>query len=438
MNNDSDKADPNDVEALETRLMVALRRRGVTENTKAAVLDAMHRAEKQVAPQAPIQLRQRVISICAMIALAFSLAYFFLTGLPEREKVQMSAADDAAPPSEQNPDRVLIESISVAKLIDAATSEKLVRDSLFLESLGDETTSRQPPPENPTKTEIGERLIAIFQSKGLPISMRFDEFDSSLSVTGTMRQIQLVKAGVSRLTETAHRRVCALHLKSIGVGVFLFGDVPANGVYPRRLDELYPHYVLDAKLFTCPSKTVPGPALGAVPCCDFIYIPGSIPHDGSNPDANKRIIAYCPKGVHAPNDRIVLMGDGSVEYHAGEAMFIHRLKSTFDALNLQFDYVDPRPLTGEEVAKASDAIAGLSSRDPMQVYASAKYLRQVGHRHRPLIQKARLENQGHVGKALQVILDEVVKNADQPPYKAIREDLAKEIKVPPQEPVPEF
>ena len=77
----------------------------------------------------------------------------------------------------------------------------------------------------------------------------------------------LILPVLARARESARRTSCASNLNQMAKAMFMYSDVPANGVFPsisvnttqdgdKALCLLYNRYVADARVFSCPSKPV--------------------------------------------------------------------------------------------------------------------------------------------------------------------------------------
>jgi prepilin-type N-terminal cleavage/methylation domain-containing protein len=76
----------------------------------------------------------------------------------------------------------------------------------------------------------------------------------------------LILPVLARARESARRTSCASNLNQIAKAMFMYSDVPANGTFPKTdsannancadLGLLFNAYVMDPRVFSCPSKPV--------------------------------------------------------------------------------------------------------------------------------------------------------------------------------------
>src|SRR5256885_9812348 len=74
----------------------------------------------------------------------------------------------------------------------------------------------------------------------------------------------LILPVLARARESARRTSCASNLNQMAKAMFMYSDVPSNGVFPalsagdqtgdKNLILLYNKYVADPKVFSCPSN----------------------------------------------------------------------------------------------------------------------------------------------------------------------------------------
>jgi len=159
----------------------------------------------------------------------------------------------------------------------------------------------------------------------------------------------LILPVLARARESARRTSCASNLNQIAKAMYMYADVPANGVFPtqdttgvpmadasepmKSLNLLYKAYIQDPRVFSCPSKPVASSKLQEIQqyvagtawstCnmtdlyCSYGYDPGH-----SSNDAVAAIAAdkkgTSPNGV-SDNHGVglggnVLIGAGTIEY----------------------------------------------------------------------------------------------------------------------------
>jgi len=163
----------------------------------------------------------------------------------------------------------------------------------------------------------------------------------------------LILPVLARARESARRTACGSNLNQIGKGIFMYADVPANGIFPSTspgpspyndgtpmdaLNLLYRGYIADAKVFSCPSKPIgPGLISAIVPtvngklttpgtmatACSYGYDPGHSPNDSITALAADKQGAGSNSDNHgASAGQNVLIGAGTVEFRDS---FLHPL-----------------------------------------------------------------------------------------------------------------
>jgi hypothetical protein len=192
MSNEADKmSDDAELEALETRLMVTLRRRPVTQATSAKVLKTIHEAEAAARPVVS-GWRERIFRACAMVALVGGLAYFVLpmNWKPLQPRALVPANEETPP--DAVPETVVIESVDIGRYLYKVAKNDDEYINLFTEN---SSPDFQPmPTSNVSTRDAGERILLLCNSMvSNGASLRFDEDDSSLSISGTRDQVDEVK-----------------------------------------------------------------------------------------------------------------------------------------------------------------------------------------------------------------------------------------------------
>jgi prepilin-type N-terminal cleavage/methylation domain-containing protein len=159
----------------------------------------------------------------------------------------------------------------------------------------------------------------------------------------------LILPVLARAREAARRTACAANLSQISRALHIYGDQPGNGCFPtmsaapgdpmaddarpmEALNLLYRGYVVDARVFSCPSKPVAPTALQAiVPTTDgqlsdggaamaaanisYGYDPGHGVNDVLAAVAADKKGAGRNSDNHGPGQgQNVLFGGGSVEF----------------------------------------------------------------------------------------------------------------------------
>lgn len=142
--------------------------------------------------------------------------------------------------------------------------------------------------------------------------------------------------------ESARRTTCASHLHQIGKAMFMYADVPANGIFPTcstttdpyadseplaAMSLLYRGYVADPRVFWCPClPPLPPPVSRIVPTvnappefnvnnCAYGYDPGHSPKDLSTAILADRKGKGQNSDTHGRNaGQNVCLGSGNVEY----------------------------------------------------------------------------------------------------------------------------
>ena len=158
----------------------------------------------------------------------------------------------------------------------------------------------------------------------------------------------LILPVLARARESARRTSCASNLNQIAKAMYMYADVPANGIFPSQsagaigtdlpgkpicaLNLLYKAYIQDIRVFSCPSKPISPGRLMAIKeykagdawpedmtkdDCSYEYDPGHSPNDAV------AAIAADKKGVttRGVSDNHgsglggnVLIGAGTIEY----------------------------------------------------------------------------------------------------------------------------
>jgi prepilin-type N-terminal cleavage/methylation domain-containing protein len=87
----------------------------------------------------------------------------------------------------------------------------------------------------------------------------------------------LILPVLARARESARRTSCASNLNQMAKAMFMYSDVPSNGVFPcfaaganggdTDLNLLYNKYVADPKVFSCPSKPLAPASLSSITPC---------------------------------------------------------------------------------------------------------------------------------------------------------------------------
>ncbi|HYG76952.1 MAG TPA: prepilin-type N-terminal cleavage/methylation domain-containing protein [Planctomycetota bacterium] len=156
----------------------------------------------------------------------------------------------------------------------------------------------------------------------------------------------LILPVLARARESARRTSCGSNINQIAKAMFMYADVPANGIFPcdgaqwnsdgdYNLGPLYRGYIADPKVFSCPSKPVSPAKLNAIVAykapgdsknmnlyTSYGYDPGHDPND-----AMAAIAADKPQGGLGGTNSLnhggtgtegagqnVLIGAGTVEF----------------------------------------------------------------------------------------------------------------------------
>ncbi|MCY3017405.1 MAG: type II secretion system protein [Planctomycetota bacterium] len=123
----------------------------------------------------------------------------------------------------------------------------------------------------------------------------------------------LILPVLARAREAARRTSCASNLNQMAKAMYMYADVPANGCFPTTsstsdpyassdpmadLNLLYRGYIMDVRVFSCPSKPVSGSALMEI-------LPVK---DGKLQDAGAKMklanIGYGYDPGHGPNNAV--------------------------------------------------------------------------------------------------------------------------------------
>jgi hypothetical protein len=196
VNSNPGTPESDDVEQVETRLIVALRRRPMNADANARILHAIHAAEAQVPQPAPIRLRDRLLRACAMIALTALIGYCFRFGIPaEKPPMTRVHAGDEEPPAAKNPDPEVVEVVSIKTLVNEARTHVNKLFNLFPE--------KQFSDENVTvgsDAECCQRVLSLcndmVQNGAV---LKLDEAAQSIAITGAKSQVDEVKRFVAAL-----------------------------------------------------------------------------------------------------------------------------------------------------------------------------------------------------------------------------------------------
>ena len=130
----------------------------------------------------------------------------------------------------------------------------------------------------------------------------------------------------------SRRTSCASNLNQLAKAMFMYSDVPSNGVFPcvskdgdtadpmASLSLLYNKYVADPKVFSCPSKPISPEALASISATGRVT--SSYGYDPAHgPNDSIAAIAADWKGAgensdnHGPNaGQNVMIGAGTIEF----------------------------------------------------------------------------------------------------------------------------
>ena len=104
--------------------------------------------------------------------------------------------------------------------------------------------------------------------------------------------------------ERARRITCANNLRKISLGLHAYA-ADHQDAFPTKLEELYPNYVEDEKVFDCPSSKT----IGTKNSPDYKYAPGLTEYSPL-----KEVIVEDLAGNHNKSGGNILRIDGSVEW----------------------------------------------------------------------------------------------------------------------------
>jgi len=113
----------------------------------------------------------------------------------------------------------------------------------------------------------------------------------------------LILPVLARARESARRTSCASNLNQMAKAMFMYSDVPANGVFPcltantnggdGDLNLLYNKYVADPKVYSCPSKPLAPTDIAAI-----------TPPPAGGASLGVMHSCYGYDSLHGPNDAI--------------------------------------------------------------------------------------------------------------------------------------
>jgi prepilin-type N-terminal cleavage/methylation domain-containing protein len=141
----------------------------------------------------------------------------------------------------------------------------------------------------------------------------------------------LILPVLARARESARRTSCASQLNQIGKACQMYSDIPTNGTYPfsttsktHGLFLLFPQYVSDYKVFSCPSKptlndaALNGAKKGADPgaaAIGYMYDMRHGPTDAMAGIAGDKLTGATLSDNHGQQAGLnLLIGGGSVEF----------------------------------------------------------------------------------------------------------------------------
>jgi hypothetical protein len=171
-----------------------------------------------------------------------------------------------------------------------------------------------------------ETMIRVTRPRGLTL------IELLVLITLVAVAAGLILPVLARSQSTSHRPHCASNLNQLAKAMFMYADVPANGVFPCATNDpdtadpmlslglLYNKYFQDAKVFSCNSRSVPSSALAAmVPGGPVASSYGYDPHHGPN-DAVAAIAAdFKGSGNNSDNHgpdagQFVMIGAGTIDF----------------------------------------------------------------------------------------------------------------------------
>ncbi len=133
---------------------------------------------------------------------------------------------------------------------------------------------------------------------------------AAVLVLGVVFILGMLASTIRKKKENQSRTQCRSNLSQIGKALLMYADVPTSlGRFPEKLEDLYPEYIKDERVFKSP--LVPEgqhrKGRGNVKYCDYFYVPGHTDTHGTSG------IAFGPK-TPSGNGRNLLLGAGSVEW----------------------------------------------------------------------------------------------------------------------------
>lgn len=181
---------------------------------------------------------------------------------------------------------------------------------------------------------------------------RIQPFRIMLNATGICLLALLVVMGirmVGQSNEAQRRTGCKSNLSQIGKACGMYAEVPAHlGMFPLRLDMLYPDFIEDKRVLECPSGGARAhlPGQGKVEHSDYLYIPG---HRDTHGIAG---IAFCPHHLADGQGVQVLLGVGSVECLGPDSGAKERVRDMLEDSNISLEITPQTPPAEQRWKKA--------------------------------------------------------------------------------------